>query len=260
VDENWRLVDTHCHLDYAQFDADRAKVVERAIEAGVNQILVPGTDLESSRRAVALAEQFETVRAAVGVHPTSTDKFTAETAAELRDLAQHPKVDGIGEIGIDLYWKIVPLITQQRALATQLELAASLGKPVIMHDREAHAEVLAALESAAPLPGVVLHSFSGDQVMARTAIEAGYYLGVDGPLTYKKNEGLRGIFAAVPLDRILIETDAPYLPPQAWRGKRNEPAYVRAVAEKLAETRGQSLAEVATTTSANAARLFGWEL
>jgi TatD DNase family protein len=253
------LADTHCHLDYAQFDADRAAVMERARAAGVWRVLVPGTDLNSSRRAIALAEAYPEVRAAVGVHPTSTGDFSSEMMAELRDLAQHPKVDAIGEIGIDLYWKIVPLITQQQALAAQLELAASLGKPVIIHDRDAHAEVMAALRGAAPTAGVVLHSFSGDAAMASAAVEAGYYLGVDGPLTYKKNDGLRAIFAATPLERILIETDAPYLPPQPWRGKRNEPAYVQAVAARLAEIRDLPLEAVAAATSANAARLFRWE-
>jgi TatD DNase family protein len=253
------LADTHCHLDYAQFDADRAAVVERARAAGVGRVLVPGTDLASSRRAVALADDFPEVRAAVGIHPASTGDFTHETTAALRDLAQHPKVDAVGEIGIDLYWKIVPLITQQRALAAQLDLANSLGKPVIIHDRDAHPEVMTALRAASCEAGVVLHAFSGGADMAGEALEAGYYLGVDGPLTYKKNEALRSIFAAAPLERILLETDAPYLPPQAWRGQRNEPAYVRAVAAKLAEIRGQPLEEVAAATSANAARLFRWE-
>jgi TatD DNase family protein len=259
VSGGWWLADTHCHLDYGQFDADREAVVERARAADVRRILVPGTDLASSRRAVALAEAYPEVRAAVGVHPTNTADFDLQSLAELRELAAHPKVDAIGEIGIDLYWKIVPLITQQQALADQLELAESLGKPVIIHDREAHAEVMAALKDAAPAAGVVLHSFSGEAEMAQAAIEAGYYLGVDGPLTYKKNEALRAIFAAVPLERILIETDSPYLTPQAWRGQRNEPAYVRAVADKLAEITGRPLEEVAAATSANAARLFGWE-
>jgi TatD DNase family protein len=259
VNGGWWLADSHCHLDYAQFDDDRDAVIERAQAAGVRRILVPGTDLESSRRAVALAEKFPPVRAAVGVHPTNTGDFTSETAAELRVLAQHPKVDAIGEIGIDLYWKIVPLITQQYALEAQLDLADSLGKPVIIHDRDAHLEVMSALRAVRPAAGVVLHAFSGDEDMANEAVDAGYCLGVDGPLTYKKNAALRAIFAAQPLERILIETDAPYLPPQSWRGKRNEPAYVLAVAEKLAEIRGQSLAEVAAVTSANAMRLFQWE-
>jgi TatD DNase family protein len=253
------LVDTHCHLDLEHFDADREAVIERAREAGVTRILVPGIDLAACRRAVALAEQYEEVRAAVGIHPNATADFSNETVAALRDLAQHAKVDAIGEIGIDLYWQSVALETQQRALRAQLELAAELERPVIIHDREAHGEVMAALREQAPPAGVVLHAFSGDEAMADEALAAGFYLGVDGPLTYKKNDTLRALFARVPQDYILTETDAPYLTPQARRGGRNEPAFVRYVAEKLAEVRGVALTALAPALAANAARLFRWE-
>jgi TatD DNase family protein len=223
-------------------------------------VLLPATDLAGSRRVVALAEQHAELRAAVGVHPNQAADFTNETLAELRDLAQHPKVDAIGEIGIDLYWQTVALEKQQQAFRAQLELACELERPAIIHDRDAHAEVMAGLREAAPRAGVVLHAFSGDEALAAEALAAGYYLGVDGPLTYKKSETLRSVFRAAPLDRIVIETDAPYLTPQARRGTRNEPAFVRYVAEKLAEVRGSSLEQVASATTANAARLFRWEL
>ncbi|MCC7361609.1 MAG: TatD family hydrolase [Anaerolineales bacterium] len=255
-----RLVDTHCHLDFEQFDADRDVVLQAALAAGVAQVLVPAVNLAASRRAIALAQRYPAVRAAVGLHPTYVAGFDNETLAELRDLSHHPGVDAIGEIGIDLYWKQVPLNDQLSAFRAQLALAQERGLPIIIHDREAHAEVMAELTAAAPTTGVVLHAFSGDHAMAVAAVEAGYYLGVDGPLTYKPNAGLRAIFAAAPAERILIETDAPYLPPQARRGTRNEPAYVRFVAEKLAEVRGRPLAEIAALTTANAARLFRWEL
>jgi TatD DNase family protein len=254
------LTDTHCHLDLEQFDRDRDEVVERARQAGVGRILVPATDLASSRRAIALAERYPEVRAAVGVYPNDAADFSGETLAELRDLARHPKVDAIGEIGIDLHWRTVPLEVQRQVFRAQLELAAEIGLPVIIHDREAHAEVIAALQSAAPPAGTVLHSFSGGAEMAQEAAAAGWYLGVDGPLTYKKNDALRAIFAEAPLDRILIETDAPYLTPQARRGSRNEPAFVAFVAERLAEVRQVDLEQIATATTASAARLFRWEL
>ncbi len=254
------LVDTHCHLDLEHFDADREAVVARARAAGVGRILVPGIDLAACRRAVALADEFPEVRAAVGIHPNSSADFSDETLAELRDLAQHPKVDALGEIGIDLYWQTVPLEKQQQAFRAQLALAAELDRPVIIHDRDAHAEVMDLLREHAPAAGVVLHSFSGDGDMAAAALAAGYYLGVDGPLTYKKNEALRALFAQVPEHRILIETDAPYLTPQPYRGQRNEPAYVQAVAEKLAQVRGVPLEALASALAANAARLFRWEL
>ena len=209
---------------------------------------------------MALAEQHAELRAAVGVHPNEAADFSAETLAELRDLAQHPKVDAIGEIGIDLYWHTVALEKQQQAFRAQLELASELERPAIIHDRDAHAEVMAGLREVTNPAGVVLHAFSGDEAMAREALAAGYYLGVDGPLTYKKNERLRGVFRAAPLERIVIETDAPYLTPQARRGTRNEPAFVRYVAEKLAEVRASTLEQVAAATTGNAARLFRWEL
>ncbi|MEP7357331.1 MAG: TatD family hydrolase [Anaerolineales bacterium] len=253
------LIDTHCHLDLEQFDLDRDEVLERARQAGVGWVLIPATDLASSRRAIALAERHPQVRAAVGVHPNEAADFSADTLAELRDLAQHPSVDAIGEIGIDLYWRTVPLELQQAALRAQLELAAEVGKPVIIHNRDAHTEVMAALREGAPLAGTVLHSFSGDAEMAQAAVAAGYYLGVDGPLTYKKNDALRAIMAAAPLDQILIETDAPYLTPQPRRGSRNEPAFVAFVAERLAEVRKAPLDQIASATTANAARLFRWE-
>jgi TatD DNase family protein len=242
-----------------QFDADREAVLERAREAGVGRILVPGTDLTTSRRAVALAEKYSEVRAAVGVHPNAAQGFGENDLRELRQLARQPKVDAIGEIGIDLYWKTAPLAQQQAAFRAQLELAAELEKPVIIHDRNAHAQVMDILRDRPPPAGTVLHSFSGDLALAGAAVDNGFYLGVDGPLTYKKNDALRAIFAAAPLDRILIETDAPYLTPQARRGERNEPAFVRYVAEKLADVRGMMLEEVAQATTANAARLFRWE-
>ncbi len=260
ADAPLRLVDTHCHLDFEQFDADREAVLHAALEAGVVRVLIPGVDLATSRRAVALAERYPEVRAAVGVHPNYTQGFSDETLAELRALARHPKVDAVGEIGIDLHWKTVSQSEQTQAFRAQLALAQDLGRPVIIHDRDAHAPVLAELSALAPMAGVVLHAFSGDAALAEAALAAGYYLGVDGPLTYKKNDDLRAIFQAAPADRILIETDAPYLTPQARRGSRNEPAFVRYVAEKLADIRGRPLAEMAAITTANAARLFRWEL
>ena len=230
----------------------------RASAAGVAHIVVPGVDLATSRRAVALAEEYPGVWAAVGVHPNEALNFGAAELEALRALAVHPRVVAIGEIGIDLYWKAVPLEQQRRAFEAQLQLAAELDRPVLVHDRQAHAEVWASLRAQRVPAGGVLHAFSGDRAMAEAALAEGYYLGVDGPLTYKNSRALQTIFAAVPLTSILIETDAPYLTPQAHRGQRNEPAYVCAVAEKLAEIRQLELEQVARATTANAARLFRW--
>lgn len=252
------LVDTHCHLDFPEFDADRDRVIERALAAGIERILIPGVDLAACRRAVALAEQYRAVYAAVGLHPNSAAEATPAALAEIRSLAKHPKVVGIGEIGIDLYWGKISRTEQESVFRAQLELANELGKPVIVHDRDAHAEVLAVLRDLRPEVGCVLHAFSGDRSLAEEAASLGFYLGVDGPLTYRKNDALRALFAGAPLERILIETDAPYLPPQSRRGQRNEPAYVREVAERLAAIRNSPFETIAVATTQNAARLFQW--
>lgn len=253
------LIDTHCHLDAEDFVEDVAAVVERAAAEGISHIIVPAIDLGNAGAVVALANRFDAVFAAVGVHPNSAAAWQDAWIDNIRELAQHPKVVAIGEIGLDYYWDMAPAEKQHQALARQLELAGELSFPVIIHNRESNADVIAML-AASPLNGRerpgVLHSFSGDWAMAEAALAMGFYLGFTGPLTYKKADELRDIAARAPLDRILIETDAPYLTPHPHRGKRNEPAFVRLVAERLAEVRGLSLEEVAAATSANGRRLF----
>ena len=253
------LIDTHCHLDFESFDEDRDAVVERALTAGVTQIVVPGLDLENCAAILALTEKYDGVFAAVGVHPNSSAEWQDGWVDVLRDLAQHPKVVAIGEIGLDYYWDKSPKAVQHRTLALQLELAAELNLPVIIHNREASADVIQLL-SESPLVGRanpgVLHSFAADWETAVSALNLGYYLGFTGPVTFKKAEDLREIAQKVPDDRILVETDAPFLTPHPYRGKRNEPAYVAYVAERLAEVRGVSTAVFAQQTTANAQRLF----
>jgi len=291
------LIDTHCHLDFESFHDDIEAVIERAAAAGVTRLIVPSLDLDNAAAVLALAERFPGVYAAVGIHPNSAAGWRDEWIDRLYELAQHLKVVAIGEIGLDYYWDKTPTATQHRALTLQLELATELGLPVIIHNRDASEDVVRLLtavarreegrgetrrsaerrggrisdsssvslhsslrvpprSSSAALRGV-LHSFSADWNTAEAALALGFYLGFTGPLTYKKADDLRAIAARVPLDRILIETDAPFLAPHPYRGKRNEPAYVRLVAERLAEVRGLSVDEVAVATTANALRLFG---
>lgn len=254
------LCDTHCHLDFEQFDPDRPEVLERARAVGVSAMLVPGVDLAACRRAVDLAGQQPDVYAAVGIHPNDAQALSGPLLSDLRDLAKHPKVVAIGEIGIDLYWRKLSLADQQAAFREQLRLADEVGRPVIVHDRDAHDEVLAELRAVRPGAGGVLHSFSGGPELAAAAVELGFYLGVGGPVTYPKNEALRTVLAQAPLDRLLLETDAPFLAPVPDRGRRNEPAWVSRVVEKLAEIRGISVEAAAAATTRNAAALFGWEL
>jgi len=262
-----KLVDSHAHLDMAKFDADREAVIERARAAGLVAIITIGVDRASSRRAVELATEYEMVYAAVGVHPHDAKTLDSDTLAELRDLARQPQVVAVGEIGLDYYRDLSPRDVQRRAFQAQLAWAAKLGKPVIIHDREAHADVMAQLSQwAAPLADSplagrlgVLHTFSGDLEMAERAIELGFYLSISGPVTYRKAGRLVEIVKALPLDRLLVETDCPFLTPEPHRGQRNEPAYVRFVTERIAALRGMAFGELAAATTANAQRLFQLE-
>jgi TatD DNase family protein len=260
------LIDTHAHLDFSKFDADLPAVLERARKAGVAAILNVGVDVASSRRAVALAEQYDDIYAAVGMHPHDAKKLDGAALVELRDLARHPKVLAVGEMGLDFYRDLSPREVQRRAFQSQLAWAAKLDKPVIIHDRDAHQEVLEVLTGWAGGLGHshlagrrgVLHTFSGDLAMAEKAIELGFYLSISGPVTYQNAGRLTGIVQALPLDRLLVETDCPFLTPHPHRGQRNEPAYVRLVAGRIADLKGVSLAELAEVTTANAQRLFGF--
>ncbi len=264
------LIDSHCHLDLPHFDEDRDEVIDRAREAGVVAMVTQGVDLPSSRRAIALAERYPEVYAAVGIHPNDCGDFQPSMLDELRSLAAHPKVVAIGEIGLDDYWKTVPMDQQIRVLRLQLDLAAELGLPVVLHDREAHEPIMAELRDwvTQRLPGTplaqrppygVLHSFSGDLAMAREAYDLGFILGLAGPVTFKNARDLQALARQLDRHRLMIETDAPYLSPHPYRGKRNEPARVRLVAEKLAELWEMPFEQVASLTTATARAFFAFD-
>lgn len=255
------FVDTHCHLDWNAFDTDRDEVIRRAIDAGVTRMVTIGVDVPSSRRSIEVAEHYAEVYAAVGVHPNDCADFDVAALNEIRALAQHPKVVAIGEIGLDYYWHKVDHATQAQAFQAQLELAAELHKPVIVHSREAAADVLAMLEiftRDAPHITGTLHSYFDDLAIMQRAFAINFYCGITGPITFKKSDREREIVRQAPLDRLLIETDAPFLTPVPHRGQRNEPAYVRYVAEMLAQVRGESLDIITQQTTQNANTLFGW--
>lgn len=252
------MIDSHCHLDFSHFDEDRDDVLTRAIDAGVTGVINPGTDLETSRRAVVLAEQYDNVYAAVGVHPHDASTVDDQMLTELRQLASHPKVVAIGEIGLDYYRDLSPRARQRAAFEAQLTLAADLGLPVIIHQRESEIDVMASLRAWAKgeHPGCVLHAFSGDEAMADEAVSLGFLIGVGGPVTFKNARRLPEIVPRLPPNCLVIETDAPYLAPHPHRGTRNEPAYVALVAERLAQLRGSSRDELACQVTANTLRLF----
>ncbi len=253
------LIDTHCHLDLEQFVADRDAVVARAADAGVSRMIVPALGPENWQAVIDLADKYAEVYVAVGVHPNSSADWDDGWIADLRRMAHYRKVVAIGEIGLDYYWDKSPKETQQRALRLQLELADELNLPVIIHNRESDEDVLRLLAES-PLAGKenpgVLHSFSTTWAVAETVLEMGFYLGFTGPVTFKKAHELREVVAKVPVERILVETDAPFLTPQPYRGKRNEPAYVAFVAERCAAVRGMDTAVFAQQSVQNAQRLF----
>ncbi len=251
-----QLVDTHCHLDFDSYRDDLDEVLGRAEAAGVGRVIVPGIDLDSSRAVLDLAQRHEMVLAAVGVHPNHSAGWQDGWLDEIRQLALNGQVVAIGEIGLDYYRDHSPPKVQRQAFEAQIALAVELELPVVVHNREADGDVLAWLDRAGPVQGV-LHSFSSSWQVAEAALAQGYFLGFTGPITFKKAEELHQVAARAPLDRILVETDGPFLTPHPYRGKRNEPAYVRFVAQRLAELKGLDAAEVARKTSANAIRLFG---
>lgn len=252
------LIDTHAHLDEQAFEQDLPEVLQRAAEAGVSHILSIGITAETSRNAVALAEQYPQVFAVVGVQPNYVSQAKPGDWETIEDLAAHPRVVAIGETGLDRYWDYAPIDEQTGWFDRHLELSRTIGKPFVVHCREAEADVVRQLETAAkgsPLSGV-MHSFAGDAGTARACLDLGLHLSFSGMVTYKKNEALRQTAAATPLDRLLVETDAPYLAPLPHRGKRNEPAHVAHTAAGLARLFGISPDEFAAATTRNAMNLF----
>ena len=251
------LVDTHAHLHDAAFDADRAAVLARARAAGVAGFLTIGTDVATSEAAVALARAEPDVYAAVGIHPHDARTADAGALARIAALAGAPRVVAIGEIGLDYYRELSPRDAQRGALVAQLELAVRLGKPVLLHCREAHADLLdVCAEAGLAAVGGILHCFSGDLVVAHRGLDLGLLISIAGPVTYPSARRLAEVVRALPLDRLVVETDCPYLPPQPWRGQRNEPAYLPVTAARVAELQGLPLAQVVGATTANAARLL----
>lgn len=252
------LIDTHAHLDMPEFKDDCDDVVKRAQDAGVEYILTIGTTLESSRAAVQLAEKYACVYAAIGVHPHEVKDLRPSDAAALRELAKQKKVVAFGEVGLDYYYEHSPRDDQKTIFREMLREARALDLPIIVHDRDAHEDTLQILsEEWSPELGGVMHCFSGDAAMAMRLIEMGFLLSIAGPVTFPKAESLREVVRQIPIEHLLIETDAPYLAPQPARGKRNEPSYVRHVAETIAKIKGLSFEDVARITSGNAMRLFG---
>ena len=251
------LIDSHAHLDDTRFDKDRDELIKSLKDVGVDLVINPGADLQSSIKSVSLSEQYDNIYAAVGIHPHSAKEMDESTLEVLKSFTNREKVVAIGEIGLDYYYDNSPRDIQKHRFIEQLDLAKEVDLPVIIHSRDAAGDTFDILKSAqdGSLAGV-LHCYSGSVEMALEYIKLGFYISIAGPVTFKNARIVKEVAKTVPMDRLLIETDSPYLTPEPYRGKRNEPVYVRQVAGTIAELRGISFEEVATKTSENTKKLF----
>jgi TatD DNase family protein len=252
------LIDSHAHIDDEKFDEDRQAVIQRALDSGVGKIVNPGADEASSRRAVLLAENHDCIYAAVGIHPHDAKSYDENSHDQmLKDWAKKEKVVAIGEIGLDYHYDLSPRDVQKAVFIKQIELAKAVGLPIIIHNRESMADMEAILKDHfSATNGGVMHSYSGSVEMAKVFLDMGLYLSISGPVTFKNARKLPDVVKMLPLDRMLVETDSPYLTPTPHRGKRNEPAYVRLVAEEVARIKGMAAEEIEEITAQNAIRLF----
>ena len=251
------LFDTHAHLHFPEYAGDRAAVLARARTAGVRGFVTVGTDVATSEAAIALATEAPDVWASAGVHPHDAASADETALARVENLARHPRVVAVGEIGLDFFRNLSPRDVQVEVFRRQLELARRVARPVLIHCRDAHAETLGVLtEARVEDLGGIMHCFSGDVAVARRCLDLGLLISLAGPVTYKNARGLPEVARFVPGDRLVVETDCPFLPPEGYRGKRNEPAYLALTAARVAALRGEPIDRLATATSANARSLF----
>ncbi|MFA8343587.1 MAG: TatD family hydrolase [Rhodothermaceae bacterium] len=252
------FIDTHAHLFYKNFNGELDQIVERAIEANVKYMVCPGTDVKTSKQSIEIAEKYQSVYATVGIHPHDTKGFTGKEISELRKLADHKKVVAIGEIGLDYYYDFSPKNQQIKAFKAQLDLAAELDLPVVIHNREANEDTMNILREykSKNLKGQ-LHCYAGTIEDAEELIEMGFLISFTGNITFKKLEELREILKTIPVENLMLETDCPFMTPVPFRGKRNEPSYIPYIAEKVAEIHNVSVEEVEQLTTFNALNLFG---
>lgn len=252
------LFDTHVHLNIEQFDEDRDEVIQRAKAAGVEKMVVVGFDHETIHKAIALAEAHDFIYAAVGWHPVDAIDFTNEDLLWLEELAHHKKVVALGEMGLDYYWDKSPKDVQKDVFRKQIALAKKVKLPIIIHNREATDDVIQLLqEEHAEEVGGIMHCFAGEVEHVEPCLDMNFYISLGGPVTFKNAKAPKEVAKVVPADRLLVETDCPFLAPHPHRGKRNEPAYVRLVAQQIADLRDTSIETIEQQTTANALRLFG---
>ena len=249
------LFDSHAHLNDEAFDQDRAELLETFRDAGVGLVMNAGCSLASSREGIALAEAYPWIYCSVGTHPDTADEVNEEVLEVYRQMCSHPKVKAIGEIGLDYYYETIHRDAQMRAFRMQMQLAEELDMPVIVHERDAHEDGMSIVKEFPKVKGV-FHCYSGSAEMARQLVDMGWYIGFTGVLTFKNARKAVETAASIPLERILLETDCPYMAPEPYRGKRNHPGYLPKMAEKLAQIRGIPVEEVIRVTTENAKRLY----
>jgi TatD DNase family protein len=255
------LIDSHAHLEMPDFKKDLEQVIQRAKESGVGYIFTVGTEKKDWKKALEIAESHPSIYAILGVHPHNAKEIEDPTYSTLKELCRNEKVKAYGEIGLDFFRNLSPRDIQLKRFREQIGLAKELGLPIVVHDREAHLETLEILKSEkAEECGGIIHCFSGDGVMARACIDMGFYISIPGSITFKNAEDFREIVRRIPLESLLVETDAPFLTPEPFRGKRNEPSYVRYTAQKVAEIKKISFEKVAEVTTENALRVYGLQL
>jgi TatD DNase family protein len=255
------VIDTHCHLDMINSDDDISSTITRAAAHGVTPIITVGIDLESSKKAIRFATQYNSVYATVGIHPHNVQELNDSSYAELEKLCAMPKVLAYGEIGLDYVKQYAPKDIQLEHYARQLDLAKKVQLPVVIHDREAHEDILAILDNKAPFPaGGVMHCFSGNLHLAQKVLDLGFIISIPGVVTFNKAAAMQEVAQKIPLDKLIIETDAPFLAPEPLRGKMNLPEYILYTAQKIADLRGLPLEIVAQTTTQNARNIFRMDL
>jgi TatD DNase family protein len=251
------LIDSHAHLEMPEFKKDLEAVIQRAEESGVEYIFTVGTEKKDWKKALEIANSHPSIYAILGVHPHNAKEIDDETYPVLEELCQNEKVKAFGEIGLDFFRNLSPRDIQLKRFREQIGLAKELGLPIVVHDREAHQETMEILKSEkAEECGGIIHCFSGNYEMAKVCIEMGFYISIPGSITFKSAEGFREVVKKIPLESLLVETDAPFLTPEPFRGKRNEPSYVRYTAQKVAEIKNVSLERVAEATTENALRVY----
>jgi len=251
------LIDSHAHLEMPEFRKDLEEVIQRAKESGVEYIFTVGTEKKDWKRALEIANTHPSIYAILGIHPHNAKEIDDQTYPVLKELCHHEKVKAYGEIGLDFFRNLSPRDIQMKRFREQIELAKELGLPIVIHDREAHRETMEILKSEkAEECGGIIHCFSGDDEMAKACTDMGFYISIPGSITFKNAESFREIVKRIPLDSLLVETDAPFLTPEPFRGKRNEPSYVRYTAQKVAEIKKVSFDQVAEATTENAMRVY----